>query len=476
MKHTFILFLVLGIATTTFGQKLIPFDKSLYKSGLKNEAGKVVVKPIYNSIEDDGFHFILHGKNNQTATLMTYDGKILIGPKYVNLESTGDKRYYKATGKDAEYKDIYGYVDVNGNELVPVKYYEIEDYYSNMYLFTRGKYKEYGLISVGSHYAITKFREVTPPIHADLTTKTLADGRFAILVKDFQGRYATLDSLGNTVHDYVNWSIALNFYPTETWTVEDLNTKKWALVNPFFEPITPFDYDYILPYLPDRTFYITEKNNMYGLIDKFGKTILEPNYQTVAQVDGSMLAAKSNNKWGIFDPKGKQVLPFVYDSIGSSSVFEIDLKKDNRWRRMDIYTGEVKTEQEVFASVVAEFDYLAVKIVKDIDNFAHQHAAIRKAKYTTEYELQKQFTELLNTKGHDLKFDIRKATNLLSTFMVQYPNISAADRAHINEVIEEFNVGWSNLDNAKNYKETIFVIKEETVEGVIEDVLKSYEK
>ena len=60
--------------------------------------------------------------------------------------------------------------------------------------------------------------------------------------------------------------------------------------------------------------------------------------------------------------------------------------------------------------------------------------------------------------------------------MVQYPNISAADKAHINEVIEEFNVGWYNLDSAKNYTETIFVIKEETVEGVIEDVLKTYEK
>jgi hypothetical protein len=187
-----------------------------------------------------------------------------------------------------------------------------------------------------------------------------------------------------------------------------------------------------------------------------------------------MIPVMLNNKWGILDIKGKLVLPFEYDDIGDCSVFEIDLKKGDKWQRLDIYSGKSKTETEVYADVVAKFDDLGKIIIKKIDEFAFEHNAIQKTKFTTETELQKRFTELLNTKGYDIKYDIQKATGLLEDFLKKYPNSKEEDKKHIRGVILEFQRTWTNLDKAKSYKETIFTIKEETVEGVIEEVLKKY--
>lgn len=474
MKQVLLTITILFSFQFVYCQKLIIFEKSLYHCGLKNQEGKVVVKPVYNSIKDDGTHFVLYAKNNQSATLMSYEGKVIIPPKYLDLQLSGDERYYKATAFNAEYKRVHGYIDLAGNEVVPVKYHDIDDYYRDQFLVTRGKYNEYGLISVGSAKGITQFREVTPPIHYKLEKKNLKDGKLAIWVSDIHNRYASLDSNGKIITDYVNWFLPLKFINTEVWRAQDKDTKKWALVDAFLQPIIPFEYDDLYHDRTNKDQYIVQKGRIQGIIDGNGKIIVEPKYQSIANLDCSMIPAKLNNKWGILDIKGKLVMPFEYDSIGNCSVFEIDLKKDNRWRRIDIYSGKVKTDEEVYESVVAEFDYLGKKIIKNIDVFAYEHNAIQNTKFTTDYELQKRFTQLLNTLGHDLKYDIRKATGLLETFLKQYPNVREPEKNHIYGVIREFNRTWNDLDKAKSYKETIFTIKEETVEGIIEEVLKKY--
>lgn len=457
-----------------YSQKLVVFEKSLYKCGLKDQSGKVVVKPIYNGIKDDSTHFVLYGKNNQSATLMSYDGKVIIPPKYLDLEISGDKRYYKATAYNAKYDRVHGYIDLAGNEVVPVKYHEIEDYYNDKYLIVRGMHKEYGLISVGTGSGITDYREVTPTIHNDLTMKTLKDGRLVILVRDIHGRYAALDSSGAMVTNYVNWFLPLKFIDTENWIAQDNDSKKYGLVDAFLKPIIPFEYESMYSDRTNKDQYIVYKNKKVGILDKTGKVIVDIKYDNIRHPDCSMVPVKLNNKWGILDIHGNEVLPFEYDDIGDCSVFEIDLLKDNKWRRIDIFSKKIKTQNEVFSDVVATFDDLGKGIIKKIDEFAFEHNSIQKTKYTTEYELEKRFKELLNTLGYDIKYDIRKATGILEDYLKQYPNLPEPEKNHLRSVINEFNTTWNNLDKAKSFKDTIFTIKEETVEGVIEDILKKH--
>lgn len=474
MKQLIFVLITLVHSTNLFSQKLIPFDKGLYKCGLKNQEGKVVVKPIYISIHDDGTHFVLYSAKNQGVTLMRYDGTVVIPQKYLDLELSGDNRYYKATAYNAEYKKVKGYIDLDGKEVVPVKYYDIQDYYKDHYLITRGKYNEYGLISVGSGNGISAFKEVTPPVHSDLNIRNLADGSIAIIVRDIQQRYASLDSNGKIVTDYVNWFLPLRFINTDVWIAQNKDAEKYGLVDAFLKPVVPFIYESMYSDRTNKDQYIIYKDKKVGIIHKSGNVVVQPIYQNIRHLDCSMIPVMLNNKWGILDVKGKQVLPFEYDDIGDCSVFEIDLKKDNKWSRVDIYTGKKKTDTEVYSDVVAKFDELGKIIVKKIDEFALEHNAIQKTKFTTETELQKRFTQLLNTKGYDIKYEIQKATGLLEDFLKQYPNTKEEDKKHIRGVILEFQRTWTNLDKAKNYKETIFTIKEETVEGVIEEVLKKY--
>lgn len=72
--------------------------------------------------------------------------------------------------------------------------------------------------------------------------------------------------------------------------------------------------------------------------------------------------------------------------------------------------------------------------------------------------------------------DLRKAIGLLLDFVNRHPEISKTDRDLVNASVRDLDKSWNSLDKAKSYKDTIFTVKEETVGGVIDEVLKKYEK
>lgn len=163
MKHIlFILITLFGIVNG-YSQKLVIFEKGLYKTGLKDANDNVVVKPTYIGIKDNGTHFVLYD-NKKGSMVMTYDGQVLIPHKYRELEITYGKKYYKVKGFDSNYKLVYGYIDLKGNEVVPIKYTEIEEYYGDEYLIVRNEYKWYGVVSTGkTKDEISNFSEIIPP-------------------------------------------------------------------------------------------------------------------------------------------------------------------------------------------------------------------------------------------------------------------------------------------------------------------------
>jgi WG containing repeat len=475
-----ILFVLLAFVNFANGysQKLIIFEKGLYKTGLKDSSGKVVVKPTYTGILDNKTHFVLY-KNTQGSTVMSYDGKVLIPPKYRELEITLNKKYYKATGFDSEYKLAKGYVDLQGNEVVPVKYTDIDDYYGNEYLIVRNKYNWYGVISTGKKEGtISDFKEIVPPIHIHLKMRKLEDGRLAILVEDIYRKKAVLDGEGRTVTDYVNWTIVPVFFSTETLTVVNNETNKWGLADPFLKILLPLEYETIFHYEADKhNYYITYKNNKMGMVDKKGKVFLENMYDIIYNDEhASVIALKLNGKWGVKDFKGNQLLPFIYDSLGKCNGYYVDLKKGNQWKTIDAYTGKAQSNDQSYQNTADLFLPLQKKIVLAVDQFAEEHAAIRNTRFTTEYELQKRFTNLLNTKVSDLKADIVKARGLLTNFLNTHPSISTKDKTEINNVILELTNTWNLLDKAKNYKDIVFATKKETVGGVIDEILSKYDK
>lgn len=149
MKQTVLILITLFSFINGHGQKLIIFEKGLYKTGLKDVNGKLVVKPTYTGIVDNGTHFVLWD-NKKGSIVMSYDGQILIPHKYKELNIAINRNYYIATGYNYEYGGLVkGYVDLKGNEVIPVKYTDIEDYYKDKYLIVRNKYNWHGVVTAG---------------------------------------------------------------------------------------------------------------------------------------------------------------------------------------------------------------------------------------------------------------------------------------------------------------------------------------
>ncbi len=478
MKQIILVLITLLIFENGHSQKLIIFEKSLYKTGLKDSSGKVIVKPTYIEIHDNKTHFVLYD-NKKGSMVMTYDGKVLIPHKYRELEITHNKKYYKATGFDSEYKRVKGYIDLEGNEVVPLKYTEIDDYYGREYLIVRNKYNHYGVVSTGKkENEISNYKEIIPPVHMDLDQKSLTDGRVAFRVKDFQGKIAVFDGDGKMITGFVNWYVGIQFVSTETLIVTDDDSNKTGLTDPFLKILLPFEYDGIGPFHADeKNYYITRRANKMGMVDKNGKKILETIYDVIySSKSCGLILLKLNGKWGVKDLKGNQLQPFIYDSLGLCNGYYVDLKKSNVWKTIDAYTGKAQTDDQAYQSTADLFLPLQKKITLAIEEFAEEHAAIRNTKYTTEYELQKRFTNLLNTKVHDIKSDIQKARGYLNNFLNTHPSISTKDKAEINNVIKELTNTWNLLDKAKNYKNIVFAARNETVGGIIDELLKKYDK
>lgn len=100
------------------------------------------------------------------------------------------------------------------------------------------------------------------------------------------------------------------------------NTKK-TTVRLIYDDIQLMDYD--------KQLYLVKKDNRYGIIDFYGKTILNTDYTQIG-IDNSnfkeneikskyiladtLIPIKNNQLWGFFDIKGNQITDFKYDAVG----------------------------------------------------------------------------------------------------------------------------------------------------------------
>jgi hypothetical protein len=62
-------------------------------------------------------------------------------------------------------------------------------------------------------------------------------------------------------------------------------------------------------------YYITEKEDLFGLISPEGKEIVEPKFQELRREDLNKILVRLENKYGILNENGDYVLPVYYKSI-----------------------------------------------------------------------------------------------------------------------------------------------------------------
>lgn len=475
MKQLLFALLSLLFFTDAYSQKLIPFEKKLYKNGLKDAAGNVVVKPIYTEISDNGIHFVLYNSDEGKTSAMSYDGNVIIPPKYKELVLTANKLYYKATGS-INFKNVYGFVDFKGNELVPVKYYQLPDYEGQPYMVVKGEHYVYGLIALGNDSVINSYKEIIPPVHAAVDYTVLRDKRLAIEVRDFYNKTAILDINGNIVKDYARYTVSAKSPTADILIVVDEETKKYGLVDPFFKIIAPFEYEFINRFKGNPSYYVTNANRKTGMLDSTGKTLLDPIYNNIYNTEFSKIALNLNGKWGIKDLNGKTIQPLVHDSIDKCAGDYVNLKKGEEWLRINVATGEIQNSIQGYENLIKAFIPMEKKIMAAIDEFADAHAVIRNTKYVPETELAERFYTLRRLKGDPIQRDIMDARKLMYDYLSQFNGIPPSAKNEINGVLEAFGESWTLLDRAYDYKKIVFISKNESIENIINDVINEQGK
>lgn len=174
----------------------------------------------------------------------------------------------------------YGILDYKLNEILPIKYDSIDynDAYNGLYPISFNN-------KIG--YIDNQGKIVIPLVYD--------------YAEPFNGRLAKVSSNGKT--KYI-----------------DQNNKQ---VIPVF-----LDQDDNFEYSPHKHLIVVKTDGKYGLYDDYGKTLLEPNYQSIEIID-DFIQAKKGNKYQIFDFNLKSIFNQTFDELKWFDIEDTDTQSVN---------------------------------------------------------------------------------------------------------------------------------------------------
>ncbi len=181
--------------------------------------------------------------------------------------------------------ELWGFVDKNGHEVIPLIYDSIDRSYDNDIIYVELN---------GLHGIIDRSGNTVIPCVYDESVMPSYSGFWGIR----DGKYHLLNEDGEALTD-------LNF--DDIWTGHDkLNAvrigERWGifseetcemLVEPHYQEAYPLSKDIILVRLNDRL----------GVIDATGKEILPPFYTEIRIEPDRIVCVKRDGKWGIIEIK-----------------------------------------------------------------------------------------------------------------------------------------------------------------------------
>jgi hypothetical protein len=100
--------------------------------------------------------------------------------------------------------------------------------------------------------------------------------------------------------------------------------------------------DEIVPY---RSFYepsqvfLFRKNNLWGCADRRGKILFDPQFEQLLPLQYGYFLAQKDRFWGVLDAKGAWAVQPIYESYLEKPV--LGLRKNQQWRIFDVESGQL---------------------------------------------------------------------------------------------------------------------------------------
>ena len=313
------------------------------KQGLINLEGKVVAKPIYESIEGlpykEGELLVkIEGKYG----VVNNKGNYLVNPDYDQIavdNYTTEEEGYKHAGyivsNTTENGYRYGYVDVDGNVLLEPEYTEVSRITNvkdddNIYLVV-AQNGQYGMIKNQEQIIENEYQSIS--YNSESNTLTLEktkrygvatlDGKIVIPVE-----FAQIDSTGKNIYatdvdgnvkvyqeDGNPAEIESNVYILETGNenyqikIDNTQGSVYSILNKDGEQITTQNYSYI-NYLYDNYFIVSVTGGKVGVINDKEEPIIEIQYDSIEKVEGTdyiITRLSENSSTQLYDKNFKQL-------------------------------------------------------------------------------------------------------------------------------------------------------------------------
>ncbi|MDY7396019.1 WG repeat-containing protein [Aureibaculum sp. 2210JD6-5] len=417
-------------------------NSSLY--GLKDKAGKILVKPIFYSINSYGstkdrikaslsygkegiidgrgniiipFEYSGFYNNNRNVYTAKKDGKSYMFDYYGNKLL---KKAYDEISIDDIYCKIkengfYGMLNSNGEELLPTKYDEI--YYfpqEEWFLVTKNGVSNI-IYSNGKNVFGNKFSSVSK-----------LDYYFKYILAEKGGKFGIIDKNGNEITPIIFDDIEKD-YNGNFFIVKQ--NEKWGLYNIIFNQflIEP-TYDNIR--MLSNNYYLVKTQNNKTLIDiLLNKKIDFTSYDEVNNyINKNIAVVKQNELRGAVNVEsGKLVIPTKYNYLDVNSYYIKGTLPNSRLSDLYNYDGDLI--------------YKNVSFIKSLSNYAY-------SKITSEGKMGLMY------KGDELipaEFDqIEDFKNISSYVLVKKDNKSGVVSLNDGSFLIPLNSGTISIDEDKN--------------------------
>ncbi|MCL6459858.1 MAG: WG repeat-containing protein [Gorillibacterium sp.] len=244
-------------------------------SGLINSSGQVIVPAKYDTILpfSDGLAIVITDQGFQVINQL---GALITRRSYSYISPYQEGRALFSV-VDAAGQSSYGYLDAQGDEVIPARFLQGSDFQNGKALVQIAE-KQFALIGRGGERLVAYPYPFVGP---------LGDGRLAFQ-KDVNGKYGYLDEQGTVV------------------------------IPPMFTGAQPFQ--------EGRAVVNTaaDYQNRYGLIDRRGSFVVKPEYNDIRQLgEGRIALGKAidvqepyrGSRYALADNNGKPLTDFWFDDV-----------------------------------------------------------------------------------------------------------------------------------------------------------------
>lgn len=409
-----------GIAIVANGNSL--YENDICKVSFINKSGKVIAGPFssYIPVFNNGIA-VLNGTSDESV-LVDSSGKVLLKTKYWLINYQDGMLSFRDN-------TLYGFMDLNGNVVIPAKYRSVTD-------FENGK-------------AVV---EISP-------------GEFAVIDKSNKVieelKYYNMYSSSEGVSVYYDEAIKKTGFKFYNGTMA---------IEPMFFAVRDFKDGYAVVVVESEN-----SPNKFGLIDKKGNYVIKPEYSGVDYLGSGLFAVSIYSDIpyssyylpkALFNSKGEQLSDFKYYRIGefqkyyasacdSTSTFLIDKTGNivDKFQKLQ-GIGEIKFIGDVLqAKLDGSLIYLDgsgnVLWQKDNSIPLENGIKVKKVSYRPRYLTFVEYPQLSDMENADVQ------NNINEKLKADFTNISNYDNSDDEEYLEEIYNGFSVSVN-----KDLMVIKE----------------